>query len=181
MRTPESSRPKRERETGRSPRLQAKRDSWVPRGRRRGGPGRRPARGWGEEGWRRSREGGDGTCLVSPQAPRAIPAPPGHGKEREGRRARRPDAGVSPASPKRNWSFGVQTTGVQLCGDFLAPSGYAGSSPRAWHPRGVFSPLLTGFSHIGLVKSPRTPKPFPKARIVTQPLPSTLGREAGGC
>lgn len=62
-----------------------------------------PPAGVSRAGDSQPREGGIRTCPVSPQA--RLP-PPGHGKEREGRRARRPDAGFSPASPRRNWDSG---------------------------------------------------------------------------
>lgn len=111
---------------GPPPWLQATQDAWVPpgpsRGRRRGGPRSSPAHCWGEKGGRRrSREGGDQTCLVSPQAPSEIPAPP---RAREGKGREEGEAAGRwgfPSFPKRNWDFGVQTASVQLCGVLLTP------------------------------------------------------------
>lgn len=98
---PASPPPTRESERlGAAPRRRAPGDPWVPAWAPTGRAHGRPARNWGEEGGRRGgrREGGDRTCLISPQAPRG-PHPRGTGGGREeGGRARRPDAGVSPAS-----------------------------------------------------------------------------------
>lgn len=78
----------------------------------RGGPSGRPAPSWGEEaGRRRRREGGDPTCPVWPQAPRAIPVPPAReGKGREGEAAGR---WGFPSLPETNWDSGVQTLSAQ--------------------------------------------------------------------
>lgn len=82
-----------------------------------------PAHCWGEEGGRLTAYGGRDLDLPHlapgsahdppPPSPRP-PPPPGHGKEREGRRARRPDAGFSPVSPGGTGILGVQPGRIQL-------------------------------------------------------------------
>lgn len=85
---PTSPAPTREGERrGTTPSRRATWDPWVPAWAPTGRAHGSPARNWGEEGGRRRRrpEGGDRTCLISPQAPRAIPTPRGMG--RKGKRA----------------------------------------------------------------------------------------------
>lgn len=142
-----------------------------PRGRRGGGPSGSPAPRRGEEGGRRRRrEGGDATCPVSPQAPRAIPAP--RAREGKGREDEAAGRWGFPGLPERNWESGVQALPVQPCGVLLPPpSGRAGSTLRAWHPRGAPSPRPSRFSHPDLAES-HPPTSPPRARVLTQPTSS---------
>lgn len=95
-----------------------------------------PAHFWGEEGGRLTafggRRAGSGPASSRPRlrARDPPPPPPGHGKEREGRRARRPDAGFSPASPGGTGTLGVQPVRIQLYG-VLLPSQEAQAPPHA--------------------------------------------------
>lgn len=119
------------------------------------------------------REGGIGTCPVSPQAPRAVsasptPPHPGHGKEREGRRARRADAGFSPASRRRNWDSGYRLPGSAPRGPF--PPQEAQAPP---HARGA---------HVGFLAS--TDSLFSLSRVLqtgSPPLAAPLGLHSRGC
>lgn len=144
------------------------------RGGRWAGPAAAPPRA--EEGGRcHRREGGDPTCPVSPQAPRAIPAPRAReGKGREGEAAGR---WGFPSLSEKNWDSGVQTLPLQLRGVLLPrASERAGSSLRAWHPRGAPLPLPrpSQFSHPDLAESH---PPTSRARLLS-PLPP-LPRRGG--
>lgn len=135
--------------------------AWAPTGRAHGSP----ARNWGEEGGRRRRrrEGGDRTCLISPQAPRA-PHPRGTGRKgkREGGRGGRTRGFPQPRGEELTLR-GLDSQPLALWGPPPPPAFRTrSSSPRAWHPRGTSSPRLCG-SH-----PPTSP---PAARLRTQPTP----------
>lgn len=92
---------------------------------------------------------------------------PGHGKEREGR-ARRPDAGVSPASPRLTGTLGSRL--CQLCGVLLPPFREGRLLPPRVAPTwGSLTP--TQFSHPDLAGS-HPPTSPPRARLLTQPTSS---------
>lgn len=171
-RGPTGAPPKSERTNrGPPPSLRAPRDTWVPAWAPGGGAG--PAAAPPRAGVKRP--GGAAAARAGtrpvPSGPRlrARSPSPRHGKEREGR-ARRPDAGVSPASPRRTGTLGSRL--CQLSGVLLPPpSGRAGSSLRAWHPRGAPSPRPSQFSHPDLAES-HPPTSPPRARLLTQPTSS---------
>lgn len=114
--------------------------SRVPRGRRRGGPTVAPPRtGVKKAGGAAAGRAGTGPASSRPRLGER-PPPPGQGKGREeGGRARRPDAGASPAAPRGAGAAGSRLPACSSAGSF-SPFRTRGSSPRAWHPRGASSP-----------------------------------------
>lgn len=142
-----------------------------------------PARSWGEEGGRRrSKEGGDQTCPVSPRAPRAIPAPAG-GMGRKGKGGERGGRTLGFPQPPRE-ELGLWGPDCQ----HLAQRG----PPAPWWKRRLLPPRVAptwGFlTPPSLVFSPRscrvTPHPALPLRLDSaQPIPlhpAASGGTGGG-
>lgn len=119
------------------------------------------------------REGGIGTCPVSPQAPRAVSASPTHPPPgaREGKgREEGEESGrwVFPGLPEEELGLGVPPAGFGAAGS-LSPSGSASSSPRAWRPRG-----LPRFYRLAVL-------PLSGFATGSPPLAAPLGLHSRGC
>lgn len=175
-RGPTGAPPKSERTNrGPPPSLRAPRDTWVPAWAPGGGAG--PAAAPPRAGVKRP--GGAAAARAGtrpvPSGPRlrARSPSPRHGKEREGR-ARRPDAGVSPASPRRTGTLGSRL--CQLSGVLLPPlpGGQAPPSARGTH---VGLPHPDPVSFLTQILQSRTHPPLPLGLDSSlSPLPPLLRR-----